>query len=68
MRARAAWLAVGARLGALGADEGGQALVEYGLIMAALLAGLVGAAQGIKAAQAAVFRAQSEAFSSWRSP
>lgn len=56
------------RLKACLADEGGQALAEYGLVMAALLAGVVGAAHGVKAAQTSVFKAQSAAFSSWRSP
>lgn len=57
-----------AQLQRLAFDEGGQSLAEYGLVMAALLAGLVGAAHGIKAVQASVFKAQSNAFSTWRSP
>ncbi len=54
--------------GELREDEGGQALVEYGLIAAALIVCLVAAGGGIQQAQKAVYNSQHRALQDWRAP
>lgn len=48
--------------------EGGQAVVEYGLIAAALVACLVVAGGGIIQVQKAAYEGQHKALQGWRAP
>lgn len=49
-------------------DEGGQALVEYGMIAGLLLLGLIVASTSLVKLQGAVFKGQVHALHSWRAP
>lgn len=53
---------------ALARREDGQAIVEYGLIAAALVVCLVFAGGGIMQAQKAAFTSQQHALHDWRAP
>ena len=49
-------------------EESGQAVVEYGLIAAALLACLTVAGGGIMQVQKAAYEGQHKALQNWRAP